>query len=177
MHSVIVLADHHLSYAAVSETSHPPIGPYPRAPVEIHETDPHAAEVAGRLIALIATSWPGAVAEHVGSSAVPGLAGKGIIDLLLPTHPVDLGGVTQALVGLGFQLQTPEAFPRRGRCCGASCGMGPPTTGCTSTWCPAPARRWRPCAASGTPCAPTRPCGTVTPPSSGRSLPVGRSTR
>jgi hypothetical protein len=29
MHSVIVLADHHLSYAAVSETSHPPIGPYP----------------------------------------------------------------------------------------------------------------------------------------------------
>jgi hypothetical protein len=77
MHSVIVLADHHLSYAAVSETSHPPIGAYPRAPVEIHETDPHAAEVAGRLIALIATSRPGAVAEHVGSSAVPGLAGRG----------------------------------------------------------------------------------------------------
>jgi GrpB-like predicted nucleotidyltransferase (UPF0157 family) len=111
MHSVIVLADHHLSHAAMSETSHPPIGPYPRAPVEIHDTDPHAAEVAGRLIALIAASWPGAVAEHVGSSAVPGLAGKGIIDLLLPTDPVDLSGVTQALVGLGFQLQDPQAFP------------------------------------------------------------------
>lgn len=40
MHSVIVLADHHLSHAAMSETSHPPIGPYSRAPVEIHETDP-----------------------------------------------------------------------------------------------------------------------------------------
>jgi GrpB-like predicted nucleotidyltransferase (UPF0157 family) len=79
--------------------------------VEIYETDPHAAEVAGRLIALIATSWPGAVAEHVGSSAVPGLAGRGIIDLLLPTDPVDLSGVTQALVGLGFQFQDPQAFP------------------------------------------------------------------
>jgi GrpB-like predicted nucleotidyltransferase (UPF0157 family) len=79
--------------------------------VEIYETDPHAAEVAGRLIALIATSWPGAVAEHVGSSAVPGLAGRGIIDLLLSTDPVDLSGVIQALVGLGFQFQDPQAFP------------------------------------------------------------------
>jgi GrpB-like predicted nucleotidyltransferase (UPF0157 family) len=111
MHSVIVLADHHLSHAAMTETSHPPIGPYLRAPVEIHEADPHAAEVAGRLIALIAASWPGAVAEHVGSSAVPGLAGRGIIDLLLPTDPVDLSGVIQALVGLGFQFQDPQAFP------------------------------------------------------------------
>jgi GrpB-like predicted nucleotidyltransferase (UPF0157 family) len=79
--------------------------------VEVHEADPRAAEVAERLIALIAASWPGAAAEHVGSSAVPGLAGKGIIDLLLPTNPVEITRVTQALFGLGFQLQVPEAFP------------------------------------------------------------------
>src|SRR5512132_653689 len=111
MHSVIVLADHHLSHAAMSETSHPPIGPYSRAPVEIHETDPHAAEVAGRLIALIAASWPGAVAEHVGSSAVPGLAGKGH-HRPAPTHRP--GRPQRRHPGPGrtrLQFQDPEAFP------------------------------------------------------------------
>jgi len=88
----------------------PPIGCYTRAPVELHEADPRTAEVAERLIALIAASWPGAAAEHVGGSAVPGLPGKGIIDLLLPTNPVDITRVTQALFGLGFQRQVPEAF-------------------------------------------------------------------
>jgi GrpB-like predicted nucleotidyltransferase (UPF0157 family) len=96
---------------SVSTGTEPPIGWYSRAPVEIHQADPRAAEVAKRLIALIAASWPGALAEHVGSSAVPGLAGKGIIDLLLPVDPADLTGVTQALFGLGFQLQDPQAFP------------------------------------------------------------------
>jgi GrpB-like predicted nucleotidyltransferase (UPF0157 family) len=79
--------------------------------VEVHAADPRAAEVAERLIALIAASWPGAVAEHVGSSAAPGLAGKGIIDLLLPTNPVDIDRITQTLFGLGSQLQDLEAFP------------------------------------------------------------------
>jgi hypothetical protein len=89
----------------------PPIGRYTRAPVEVHEADPHAAEVAERLLALIAASWPGAAAEHVGSSAVPGLPGRGIVDLLLPTNPADIARVTRALFGLGFQRQLPEAFP------------------------------------------------------------------
>jgi GrpB-like predicted nucleotidyltransferase (UPF0157 family) len=96
---------------SVSTGTEPPIGWYTRAPVEIHQADPRAAEVAKRLIVLIAAGWPGALAEHVGSSAVPGLAGKGIIDLLLPVDPADLTGVTQALFGLGFQLQDPQAFP------------------------------------------------------------------
>jgi GrpB-like predicted nucleotidyltransferase (UPF0157 family) len=55
-----------------------PIGRYRQVPVEVKEADPAAAEVARRLIALIATRWPATPAEHVGSSAVPGLAGKGI---------------------------------------------------------------------------------------------------
>jgi GrpB-like predicted nucleotidyltransferase (UPF0157 family) len=95
----------------ISTGAEPPIGCYARVPVEIYQADPHAAEVAKRLIALIAASWPGALAEHVGSSAVPGLAGKGIIDLLLPADPADLACVTQALFELGFQLQDPQAFP------------------------------------------------------------------
>jgi GrpB-like predicted nucleotidyltransferase (UPF0157 family) len=95
----------------VPARSDPPIGRYPQRPVEVHEADPRAAEVAERLIELIAASWPGAAAEHVGSSAVPGLAGKGIIDLLLPADPADIPQVTQALLELGFQRQRPEAFP------------------------------------------------------------------
>jgi GrpB-like predicted nucleotidyltransferase (UPF0157 family) len=45
-------------------------------PVKVHEADPDAPEVARRLIALIATHWPATPAEHVGSTAVPGLRGR-----------------------------------------------------------------------------------------------------
>jgi GrpB-like predicted nucleotidyltransferase (UPF0157 family) len=111
MHSVADLTDPHLSDPAMTATSKPPIGPYRRAPVQVHQPDPHAPEVAGRLIELIATRWPGTPAEHVGSSAVPGLAGKGIIDLLLPAEPADIPAVTQTLLELGFQPQLPAVFP------------------------------------------------------------------
>jgi GrpB-like predicted nucleotidyltransferase (UPF0157 family) len=89
----------------------PPIGRYRRVPVQVHQADPHAAEAARRLITLIATRWPATPAEHVGSTAVPGLAGKGIIDLLLAAPPAQIPAITQALLGLGFQPQVPAAFP------------------------------------------------------------------
>jgi GrpB-like predicted nucleotidyltransferase (UPF0157 family) len=47
----------------------------------------------------------------VGSSAVPELPGKGIIDLLLPAEPADIPAITQALLDLGFQHQLPAVFP------------------------------------------------------------------
>jgi GrpB-like predicted nucleotidyltransferase (UPF0157 family) len=89
----------------------PPIGRYRRLPVQVHQADPDAPEVARRLIALIATRWPATPAEHVGSTAVPGLAGKGIVDLLLAASPAHLPAITQALLELGFQPQRPAAFP------------------------------------------------------------------
>jgi GrpB-like predicted nucleotidyltransferase (UPF0157 family) len=89
----------------------PPIGRYRRVPVQVHQADPDAAEAARRLIALIATRSPATPAEHVGSTAVPGLAGKGIIDLLMPTPPEEIPVVTQTLHELGFQPQRPAAFP------------------------------------------------------------------
>jgi len=95
----------------MTAASQPPIGRYLRVPVEVHQADPQAPEVARRLIALIATRWPGAPAEHMGSSAVPGLAGKGIIDLLLAADPADIPAITQTLLELGFQPQIPAAFP------------------------------------------------------------------
>jgi GrpB-like predicted nucleotidyltransferase (UPF0157 family) len=89
-----------------------PIEPYCRVPIVVREADPRAREVAGRVIALIAAGRPGAEAEHVGSSAVPGLAGKGTIDLLLPSSPDEIPAVTRDLLALGFQPQViPTAFP------------------------------------------------------------------
>jgi GrpB-like predicted nucleotidyltransferase (UPF0157 family) len=89
-----------------------PIEPYCRVPIVVREADPRAREVAGRVIALIAARRPDAEAEHVGSSAVPGLAGKGTIDLLLPASPDEIPAVTRDLLALGFQRQTiPTAFP------------------------------------------------------------------
>jgi GrpB-like predicted nucleotidyltransferase (UPF0157 family) len=89
-----------------------PIEPYCRVPIVVREADPRAPEVAGRVIALVAARRPGANAEHVGSSAVPGLAGKGTIDLLLPSPPGEIPAVTRDLLDLGFQAQSiPTAFP------------------------------------------------------------------
>jgi GrpB-like predicted nucleotidyltransferase (UPF0157 family) len=89
----------------------PPIGRYRRAPVQVHQADPHAPEVARRLIALIASRWPATPAEHIGSTAVPDLAGKNTIDLLLTAAPADIAAITQTLRELGFQPQVPAAFP------------------------------------------------------------------
>jgi GrpB-like predicted nucleotidyltransferase (UPF0157 family) len=111
MHSVAVLADPHPPEAAMTAPPQPPIGRYRRVPVAVHQADPQAPAVARRLIALIATRWPGTPAEHVGSSAVPGLAGKGIIDLLLAADPVDIPAISETLLELGFQHQIPAAFP------------------------------------------------------------------
>jgi GrpB-like predicted nucleotidyltransferase (UPF0157 family) len=111
MHSVADLTDPHPSDPAMTAASKPPIGPYRRAPIQVHQADPHAPKVARRLIELIATRWPGIPAEHVGSSAVPELPGKGIIDLLLPAEPADLPAIIQALLELGFQHQIPMVFP------------------------------------------------------------------
>jgi GrpB-like predicted nucleotidyltransferase (UPF0157 family) len=99
------------SDAGIRSPSTPPIGPYRRLPVQVHQADPDAPEVARRLLALIATRWPATPAEHIGSTAVPDLAGKGIVDLLMPTPPEEIPAVTQALHELGFQPQRPAAFP------------------------------------------------------------------
>ena len=111
MHSVAVSTDPERSNAGVTGASTPPIGRYRRVLVEVHEADPNAPEVARRLIALIAPRSPGTRVEHVGSSAVPGLAGKGTIDLLLAAEPTHVPAITEVLLELGFQPQVPAAFP------------------------------------------------------------------
>jgi GrpB-like predicted nucleotidyltransferase (UPF0157 family) len=111
MHSVAVLTDSHPSGAGTTCPSDAPIGRYVRVPVAVHEADPRAPEAARCLIALIAAEWPGAPAEHVGSSAVAGLAGKNTIDLLLAAEPAHIPAIARILLEFGFQSQIPAAFP------------------------------------------------------------------
>jgi GrpB-like predicted nucleotidyltransferase (UPF0157 family) len=125
MYSVADLTDRHRSGPAMTAASKPPIGPYRRAPVQVHQADPHAPEVARRLSELITTRWPATPAEHMGSSAVPELAGKNIIDLLLPAEPADIPAITQALLELGFQPQLPAVFPASRPMLWGAFGHGP----------------------------------------------------
>ncbi len=77
-----------------------------------HAHDGRAFAVAARVAALIAEARPGTIAEHIGSSAVLGLCGKGIVDLQISAPAADIPAITEALIAIGFSRQTgPDAFP------------------------------------------------------------------
>src|SRR5581483_3861082 len=94
------------------------IGAYEHQPADCHEYDPRSAEVARKVAALIEPHLPGAVVEHVGSTSVPGCAGKGVVDLVLLYSAGQLAAARDLLDALGFQRQTsrdpfPEDRPMR----------------------------------------------------------------
>ncbi len=62
---------------------HHPVGPYENLPAVCGPYDPRAPEVARRVSEMIGERIHGIAVEHVGSTAVPGLAAKPIIDLLV----------------------------------------------------------------------------------------------
>jgi GrpB-like predicted nucleotidyltransferase (UPF0157 family) len=100
------------------ERVEPAIGPYESRPAECCEYDPRAAAVAREIIGLVSSHLPAARAEHVGSTSVPGCAGKGIVDLMLPVADDERETVKQLLDRLGFQRQSgrdpfPEERPMR----------------------------------------------------------------
>jgi len=90
------------------------IGLYPRGvPAACRAYDPRAPAVARRVAALIQRRLPRVPVEHVGSTAVPGCAGKGVVDLLALYRDADeLAAIKRALDDLGFQRQrSPTPFP------------------------------------------------------------------
>jgi dephospho-CoA kinase len=96
----------------VSETTTRPIGPYERRPVEVVPWDPGVVEVAARVIEIIRERRPDLVVEHIGSTAVPGLPGKGIVDLSTETDPAAIPGVVETMYELGFgPQQGPDPWP------------------------------------------------------------------
>ena len=74
--------------------------------------DPRFPEVARRVAALIEARMPEARVEHIGSTAVPGCAGKGVVDMMLLYPSGCLAAAWDAVDGLGFQRQRsrPNAF-------------------------------------------------------------------
>ncbi len=74
--------------------------------------DPRCPAVARRVAKLIQRRLPLAHVEHIGSTAVPGCAGKGVVDLMLLYPPSHLAAARDAVDALGFQRHDrPGAFP------------------------------------------------------------------
>ena len=89
-----------------------PIGAYEHVPAACLPYDPRAPEAALRVSEMIRRRMPGVTVDHVGSTAVPGCAGKGVIDLMIPYRKSELELVKRALADLGFQHQsTRDPFP------------------------------------------------------------------
>jgi len=96
----------------VAATTNPPIGPYERRAAAVQPWDPRVTEVAGRLIELIEAARPDLHVEHIGSTAVPGLPGKGIIDLGTEADPADIPAITEEMYAIGFGPQPgPNPWP------------------------------------------------------------------
>jgi len=86
--------------------------PYYSAAAECREWDPRLLEVSRRLIELISSRAPSLTIEHIGSTAVPGCDGKGVIDLLVLYPAGHLEVAKDALRSIGFQNQSGRApFP------------------------------------------------------------------
>ena len=85
---------------------------YAILPAEYVEYDPEVVPAAQRVIDVITSAAPWTQSEHIGSTAVPGCAGKGILDLMVLYPPGQLAKTRAAIDALGFQHQrTGHAFP------------------------------------------------------------------
>jgi 5-(carboxyamino)imidazole ribonucleotide synthase len=92
--------------------SQPPIGPYETLPAPYEEWDPRTADVARRVAELVSQRRPDIVVDHIGSSAVPGLPGKNVVDVGVEVDPADVPNIAQLLTELGFHTTTgARAFP------------------------------------------------------------------
>jgi dephospho-CoA kinase len=68
--------------------------------------------VAARVIAIIEAARPELHVEHIGSTSVPGLPGKGIVDLGTEADPAQISAITNAMYELGFGPQPgPAPWP------------------------------------------------------------------
>jgi GrpB-like predicted nucleotidyltransferase (UPF0157 family) len=89
-----------------------PILPYSRSRAVYVEYDPGAVGAAAAVATLIEAAAPWTQVEHIGSTAIPGCAGKGIVDLMAMYAPGELEPTRAALDALGFQRQrTGHIFP------------------------------------------------------------------
>ena len=79
--------------------------PYVEEPPAVRAWDARTPHVARAIANLIQRARPDLRPEHVGSTAVPDLPGKGAIDLAIPADPDDIPAITRDLLDLGFAEQ------------------------------------------------------------------------
>jgi len=92
--------------------------PYAGSRTGYVEYDPGAAGAAAQAAALIESAVPWVEVEHIGSTAVPDCAGKGIVDLMALYPAGKLRATREAVDSIGFQRQRaghifPEERPMR----------------------------------------------------------------
>lgn len=98
------------------------------SPVEVVESSPRWAEefdVVAAVLRHALAGAPSAQVEHVGSTSVPGLAAKPVLDIDVVVAPADVGAAVSALEGLGYvhrgdlgvtgreAFRAPDTAPRR----------------------------------------------------------------
>ena len=89
-----------------------PILPYSNSGAGYVAYDPGAIDVAAAVALLIENVAPWVKVEHIGSTAIPGCAGKGIVDVMVMYPASRLEATRAAIDALGFQHQkTGHIFP------------------------------------------------------------------
>jgi GrpB-like predicted nucleotidyltransferase (UPF0157 family) len=86
-------------------TSQLAILPYSNSGAGYVAYDPVAIDVAAEVGALIERVAPWSKVEHIGSTAIPGCAGKGIVDVMVMYPQQKLEATRTAIDQLGFQPQ------------------------------------------------------------------------
>jgi GrpB-like predicted nucleotidyltransferase (UPF0157 family) len=82
--------------------------------VTLVEHDPHWAGLALAEAALIRKALGAVEVEHIGSTAVPGLSAKPVLDLLAGLRPLDVGSAEiEAMEGLGYEYLGEHGLPGR----------------------------------------------------------------
>jgi len=89
----------------------PAIAPCHESPLACRDFDPRAAEIARQIAGLISRHLPSLRVEHVGSTAVPGCCGRGIVDLLIACPEGDAEKADLLLGRLGFRPGGEALFP------------------------------------------------------------------
>lgn len=93
----------------------PVVGPCAGAPPACREYDPRAVDAARAVARAISDHLPQVGVEHVGSTAVPGCAGSGVVDLMIPIADEQVETLKLLLARLGFQAvqggEAPGATP------------------------------------------------------------------
>jgi GrpB-like predicted nucleotidyltransferase (UPF0157 family) len=86
--------------------------PYAALPARCEPHEAGTLAAAAALVQFLRQQLSGVIVEHIGSTAVPGCAGKGVIDLMVMYGEGQLTQVREQIDELGFQRQTTrEPFP------------------------------------------------------------------